>query len=117
MAERGNGVRDQYSSTCSRRLSSVLTIRAVNVLILAVTVFVLYRVVTSWTRPAVGIFAGLLVTGLPPARLHGHDALPTDDGRPALGHGPVVGPTERTSRDSRSSRGWRGLWPIGPQRD
>lgn len=45
--------------------ANVVTLRVVNVLILTVTVFVLYRVVASWTRPLVGILAGLLVAGYP----------------------------------------------------
>lgn len=45
--------------------ANVVTMRVVNVLILTVTVFVLYRVVAGWTRPLVGILAGLLVAGYP----------------------------------------------------
>jgi 4-amino-4-deoxy-L-arabinose transferase-like glycosyltransferase len=45
--------------------AGVVTMRVANVLILTITVFVLYRVVAGWTRPLVGILAGLLVAGCP----------------------------------------------------
>jgi 4-amino-4-deoxy-L-arabinose transferase-like glycosyltransferase len=41
--------------------AGVVTMRMVDVLLLVVTVFVLYRITTAWTRPVVGIAAGLLV--------------------------------------------------------
>src|ERR1035437_7145733 len=45
--------------------AGAVTMRVANVLILTITVFVLYRVVAGWTRPLVGILAGLLVAGCP----------------------------------------------------
>ena len=45
--------------------AGVVAMRVVNVLLLVAAVFILYRVVSRWTRPIVGIAAGVLVACYP----------------------------------------------------